>query len=448
MRFNIFLEILLLLLIAEASALTISYNISPEIVLPNGYADCVITLRNTESKAIEINSIAFYSKTIKFEPASIQSIGNLSSQGVYTLKVSMTSSVVGRQNADLIVSTSEGTFSQTMELLVDDRFPEISLSSPLNRGEVNYAKLLISSPVELRNVQVEALFNAVPKTFFISSLSGVTELQFRLSEELDYLNFKISFYNGRSYHTIEKGVKVDYMPSKGLTANLNPSKDVLYIGEAVNLTLEISNLRNDEVYSVEVQLSGNGKFSQSVARVDKILAGEKKTLNFIFSPRESGSAQISAKIAYKDFFGNSHEKYENLTLSVLDSYVLQIVNLKMPQSMGKTKISGEVINYGHRSALNTKVSAFCDEAKADYYVGEIDANDYETFDLEISCSEATLTLTWWNDAGDSFSISEKLEGNRVDEQREKSSLPLYIGTIASIIVLAFVAYVAYRARKK
>lgn len=447
MRFNILLVILLVLLIAEASALTISYEISPEIVLPNGYADCVITLKNTESKAIEINSIAFYSNTIKFEPASILSIGNLSPEGVYTLKVSMTSSVVGRQNAEMIVSTSEGSFSQILELLVDDRFPEISLSSPIYKGEVNYAKLLISSPVELRNVQVEALFNAVPKTFFIGDLSGMAELQFRISEELDSLKFRISFYNGKSYHTIEKAVKVDYLPSKGLTANLNPSKDVLYIGEAVNLTLEITNLRNDEVYSVEVQLSGNGKFSQSVARIDKILAGEKKTLNFIFSPRESGIAQISAKVSYKDFFGNLHENYENLTLSVLDSYVLQLVNLQMPQSIGKTKISGEVINYGHRSVLNTKVSAFCD-ARADYYIGEIDANDYETFDLELSCSEATVTLTWWNDAGDSFSISEKLEGYRVEEQREVSSLPLYIGTIASIAVIAFVAYVIYRARKK
>lgn len=430
----------------QALALSISYEITPEIVLPNGYADCVITLK-AGSNAIEINSISFLSGTIEFEPSHIQHVGNLSPGGVYTVKVSMKSSTVGRQNGQILVSTSEGTFSQNIELVVDDRFPEISLASPLYRGEVNYAKILISTPILLKNLRIEALFNSSPKVFFVGNLVGATDFQFRLGEEQEYLKFKISFYNGRSYHELEKTIKVDYLHSKGLVMNLQSSKDILFIGEAVNLSVEITNLRSDDIYNVELQLKGNGKFSRNVEKIDKISAGSKKDLNFIFSPRESGIVEISAKIAYEDFFGAKYEKLENLTLTVLDSYVLQIINPRIVSEIGKTKISGEVVNYGHRIAINTKVSAFCYGERADYYIGEIDAKDYETFDLEISCGNVTLLLTWWNDAGDSFSVSEKLELEKL-EQREANPLPFYIGAVTSALVIAFVVYVVYRTRKK
>jgi hypothetical protein len=446
MRLTIIFGVLFATLIAEAPALTISYQITPEIVLPNGYVDCVITIKNSGTNPIEISSISFYSKRIQVEPSSFQNVGNLSPGGVFTLRVSMRSPDVGRQNADMIVSTSEGSFTQTIELLVDDRFPEISLSSPLYSGEVNYAKLLISSPVPLRNVRVDALFNASPKTFFLGNLDGAAEFQFRVGEE-ERLKFMVSFYNGRSYHEIEKEVKVNYLPSKGISINLLTSKDVLYIGEAMNLSVEIANLRSDEIYSLAVQLSGNGKFSQSSAKLEKLLAGDKKILNFIFSPRESGVVEIVARITYKDFFGNVHEKLEKLSLSVLDSHALQIVNLQKTPVFGKTKISGEVINYGHRSAINAKVSAFCDEERADHYIGEIDANDYETFDLETSCAEAIVMLTWWNEAGDSFSISEKVMTEKV-EIKESSPLPMYVAAIASILIVSFVIYVVRRARRK
>ncbi|MCX8172787.1 MAG: hypothetical protein N3D09_04150 [Archaeoglobaceae archaeon] len=437
---------ILLTLIFPVSALSISYEISPEIVLPNGYADCIITLRAGAS-AVTINSISFLSETIEFEPSYIQKVGNLSPGGVYTFKVSMKSAVVGRQIAQMVVGTNDGSITQTMELVVDDKFPTISLASPLYKGEVNHAKLLISSPVPLRNLRIEALFNASPRIFFVGNLVGVADFQFRLGEELDFLSFKISFYNGRSYHEIEKKIRAEFLPSKGLVVNLQPSKDVLFIGEAVNISLEITNLRSDEIYNVEVQIHGKGKFSQSGAKIDRIAGNEKKNLNFIFSPKESGVAEISVRIKYRDFFGKEYEKTEKLNLSVLETYVLQLFNLHMTPSMEKLKISGEIVNYGHRSVLNTRVSIICNGERADYYIGEIDAKDYETFEVEASCFNATLLLTWWNDAGDGFSSFERVEAEKWDFA-EANPMPLYIGTVATISVIAFIIYIIYRMRKK
>jgi len=441
------LLVILLLFMSPAHALTIDYEVSPEIVLPGGYADCVVKISNTGTSSVEINSISFISETIQFEPSYIQHVGNLSAGGVYTLKVSMKSSALGRQTAQMVVSTSEGSFSQNIELVVDDRFPEISLASPLYRGEANYVNISVSSPILLRDFRIEALFNASPKVFFAGELYGVRYFQLRLGEDLNSLNFKISFYNGRSYHEIEKAIRVDYLPSKGVVVSLQSSKDLLFIGEAVNLTLEIANLRSDDIYSLEIQLFGNGKFSQNSLKIDRIASGDKKILNFIFGPRESGKAEIFAKIKYEDFFGREFEKEEKITFNVLDSYVLQVINIQKTPTVGKTKISGEVVNYGDRSVLNTKVSVSCDEESSDYYIGEIDAKDYETFDLETSCKKATLFLNWWNEAGDSFSLSEELELGNLG-QTESNPVPLYIVGGASVSIISFILYLVYRARKK
>jgi len=437
---------ILLVFMSSAHALTIGYEVTPELVLPGGYADCIIRISNTGISPVEIKSISFISETIQFEPSYIQYVGNLSANEVYTLRVSVKSFAVGRQNAQMLLSTSEGPFSQNIELLVDDRFPEITLISPLYHGEANYVNISVSSPVLLKDFRIEALFNAFPRAFFAGDLYGVRYFQFRLGEDLDSLNFKISFYNGRSYHEIEKAIRVEYLPSKGVVISLQPSKDVLFIGEAVNLNLEIANLRNDDIYSLEILVFGNGKFSQSSFKLEKIPASEKRIINLLFSPRESGKVEVVVKIKYEDFFGKKYEKEENLTFNVIDSYSLQIINVQKIPGVGMTRISGDVVNYGSRGALNAKVSIVCGGHSSDYYIGEIDAKDYETFDLETPCKNATLLLSWWNEAGESFSLTESLDlwNYRL---AESNPTPLYIALVVSIFIVSFVLFLIYKARK-
>ncbi len=439
------LLLIALLLIAPVSAISVSYEISPEIVLPNGYLDCFIRISNTNINEVDVYSIHFFSPTVEVFPQSL-SVGKIAPQSSYTFKVSMKSQIVGRHVVEMHVSLENKSISLPIEIVVDDKFPQIAVSSPLYRGEVKKAEIMISSPITLRDLRVEALFNATPKVHYLGTLSGVAKVEFRFSEEIEELRFKLSFYNGKSYHEIEKSLKANYLESRGLATNLQLSRDILFKGEAVNLSLEIVNLRSDEVYLIEINAIGNGKFARDYAKIERLGPGERKLLTFVFSPRESGKVEL--RINYQDYFGSKHEIVETASLEVLDAKVLQIVNLRTESTLGKSRISGEIVNYGHRSVLSVTVSAFCNESRSNYFIGEIKAEDYETFDLEVSCRNATLELSWWNEARDRFTSIENIEIKAFRTEEVGSFSPLIVAAIASIAVIALVTYVILRQRKK
>ncbi|MFN3383860.1 MAG: hypothetical protein ACK401_03075 [Archaeoglobaceae archaeon] len=439
------LLLIAILLMVPVSAISVSYEISPEIVLPNGYADCFIRILNTNISEVDVYSIYFFSPTVEVSPQSV-SVGKIAPQSSYTLKVSMKSNIVGRHIVEMYISLENKSVVLPIELVVDDKFPQIAIYSPLYRGEVKKAEMMISSPITLRDLRVEALFNATPRVHYVGTLSGVAKVEFRFSEDVEELRFKLSFYNGRSYHEIERSLRANYLESKGLATNLQLSRDILFAGEAVNLTLEIVNLRSDEVYLIEVNAIGNGKFARDYAKIERLGAGEKKSLNFVFSPRESGKVEL--RVNYQDYFGSRHEVVETASLEVLEAKVLQIANLRIESELGKSRISGEIVNYGHRSALSVTLSAFCNESRSEYFIGEIKAEDYETFDLEVSCRNATLELSWWNEARDRFTSIENIEIKAFRTEEVGSLPPLVVATIVSIAVIALVAYVILRQRKK
>lgn len=436
--------IAILLLIAPVSAISVSYELSPEIVLPNGYADCVIRISNPRTSEFEVNSVYFFSNTVEVTPFSV-SIGKIAPNSVYVLKVSMKSQIVGRHIVEMQIVAKNDSITVPIELIVDDKFPQIAIVSPLYKGEVKNAKIAISSPVVLRDVRVEALFNATPGVYYIGTLSGIAQMEFRFSEEIETLRFKISFYNGKSYHEIERSLKARYLESKGLVTSLQLLRNVLFTGEAVNLILEIVNLRNDDVYLIEINAIGKGKFARDYARVEKLGVGEKKTLSFIFSPSESG--EVGFHITYRDYFGVKHETTASVLFTLLETKVLQIVNLQKASTLEKTRISGEIVNYGHRSALSVSISAFCGESRVDYFIGEIKANDYETFEFEVSCRNLTLELSWWNEAGERFSTLKNVEIEAFKTEESSNVTPLTISIATAIAVVALLLYILRRRKK-
>jgi len=433
------LILILLLLAFPSAAIAVSYELSPEIVLPNGYADCKIIITNNEPSAVRINSISFYSSTVEVFPSHV-AVGVIGPGSSYTLKVSMKSEFVGRNAVEMLVSYENFTISQPIELIVDDKFPQIAVSSPLYLGEVNELRLLISSPVVLKDLRIEALFNATPRIAYVGVLSGIAQVSFKFYGDSEGLRFRIYFYNGRSYHELEKSIKVTYLPSKGISTNVQISRNVLYHGEAVEISIEIANLRNDGIFQIEVQPYGKGKFYPEKGKFEKLESGEKRVLKFLFSPEESG--EVVFQIKYKDYFGKENEIFEKTSLSVLESEVLKLSNIKKETDYGKIRISGEVVNYGHRKAINVLVSAFCNESRVDSFIGEVGANDYETFDLEIGCVEF-LKLSWWNEAGESFSVVEKIKDYQPESKRS-DMLPYYVSIVSAAAVLLLVVFILLR----
>ena len=244
-----FIILMMLIPTALATGVSIEFHTSPEILLPGDYADGYLKIINP-GRDIRINSVVFHSEGLEIYPKSYRAIGTIPSGGSYTLPFSIKAQDVGRHLLEAIISTGNGTIIQHILIVVDDSFPSIVLLTPIYKGEVNELKFLITSPVTLQNVKVTPLFNAEPDVIFVGTVNGYAEgsLKFIPTDEKE-LKFKLTFYNGKNYHEMIKTIPITFLESKGVMLNVVSSYSSVYVGDCIPLNVEITNLRNDNIYN-------------------------------------------------------------------------------------------------------------------------------------------------------------------------------------------------------
>ncbi|RLF37234.1 MAG: hypothetical protein DRN03_02635, partial [Thermoplasmata archaeon] len=356
------------------AGVSVQYEISPDILLPGDYADCLIKLTNTGTDDIEVYSVVIYGGGLSVEPKQFYSVGALPGGGSYTLPFSIKAENVGRYNVEVVVYTENETLTQNIMVVVDDNFPSLSVEGSLYLGEVNELKLVFSTPVELKDVRVEALFNASPKAVYLGTVSGKAEgvMKFLATGERP-LQFKLSFYNGRNYHELVREVQPAYVKSRGVVLNISAAYTTSYIGDCISVTVEVSNLRRDDVYNVTVYaVSQLGTFSEAMKRIAKITSGESRTLEFTYSPRRSGTDSISFLVVFYDELGNRYEASGSTVVKTLDSLSLSLTNVEATVEGAEIRVSGDISNNGRSVAYNAYAIAICGKGRKDYFVGSID----------------------------------------------------------------------------
>lgn len=459
MRKIILISALLLMMLKSVSAegVSVSYKISPEILLPGDYADVTLILQNPTTKEVKVNSIVVSGARV--EPTSIFSVGTIPAGGSYSVTFSVKGEEIGRKNIKVTVSseikvdeknTTSQTITQNILLVVDDNFPSLTITSPVYRGVVNDINFYLSSPVELKDVRVEALFDAIPKTVYLGDVAGSKEGSFKFIPESESLKFKITFYNGRNFHELEKEVKVKLLNPKDVVLNVSSPYKTLFIGDAITIPVEVTNLRSDAIYKVKVSAkSALGTFSDSVT-IAKLESGESKTINFKFSPSNAGEGSVVFRVDYEDELGNANSVEKGFSIKVLESYAVQLSNLEVKTEGFKVSVSGDISNNGRSEAYNAYASAVCDGYKADYFIGNIDPSDFQSFELPLECNKsATVFVKWSNEIGETFEISQvvELKEKSIGEVEEKP-LVTYISIAVALVVLAIVGYVIYRQIRK
>ena len=450
--------VLLVLLITAvynsmAAGVSLSYQLSPEILLPGDYADAVLVISNpSTTKDVKVNSVVIHSySSLTVEPQGIYSIGRIPPGGSYTLSFSVKANDKGRYNLEVVVSTDNGTVTQNIQVVVDDSFPSLTVTSPVYRNEVNELEFYVSSPVELKDVRVEALFNATPGVVYLGNVnSGGAEGSFKFLPDSDTLKFKISFYNGRNYHEVKKIIKIRLLDSRNVVVNVSSPYKTLYIGDSITIPVEITNLRSDEINSITVSATSTlGTFSDPV-EVAKLQSGESKTLNFKFSPSKSGEDSIRVEVEYHDEFGNKYHVTKTFPINVLDSLAVSITNLNVVREGLEVSVSGDVSNNGRSEVYNAYAVASCGSYQADYFIGNIDPSDFQSFDLPIKCNKSVLiTVSWSNELGETFELHKEINlGEKVPVQVEESNMPIIVSIVVAVIVFAIVGLIIYRQIRK
>ncbi len=433
--------------LVSAQGVSVSYQISPTLLLPGDYAECTLVISNPTVKDIIVNSVSFTGYGVSITPQTL-SVGKIPAGGSVSLPFSIKAIKTGRYNVVALVSTENGTLRQNIQVVVDDSFPSITVTSPVRKGEVNTLSFYASSPIELKAVRVEALFNATPQSVYLGNVgSEGAEGALKFIPSSSTLKFKISFYNGNNYHEVIKVVEVRTLESKGIAINTTFPYHTLYLGDVVDLPVEIANLREDDIFSVKVSVNGFG-FNDS-AEIPKIPGGGSGKLVFKFSPSESGEDHITLNIRYSDEFGNKYTQSKKMNINVLKSLAVSITNLNVVREGAETRVSGDISNNGRSVIYNVYATAVCGKYQADYFVGNIDPSDFQSFDLPVKCNRSvTVTVSWSNEVGENFEVQKEIEVGQQPVPSETSEIPLIVSIVAALIVLAVIGIILYRYIRK
>ena len=434
--------------LASAQGVSVSYQISPALLLPGDYAECTMVITNPTSKDVVVSSVTLSGYGVEVAPNGIFSIGKLPPGGSVSLSFSIKAIKVGIYNVVASISTQNGTLRQNIQVVVDDSFPSVTITSPLHKGEVNTLTFYISSPVELKAVRVEPLFNATPQSVYLGDVgSQGAEGTFKLLPTSSTLKFRVSFYNGNNFHQVIRSVDVRMLEARQVAINATLVYRTLYLGDVVDLPVEVANLRGDDILDVKVSVSGLG-FNDS-REIPKIPSGESKRIVFKFSPSKSGKGEITITTHYSDEFGNEYDQTKRITVKALDSLAVSVTNLNIAREGAETRVSGDVSNNGRSIAYNVYSVLTCNGYRADYFVGNIDPSDFQSFDLPAKCNgSATLAVSWSNEIGETFEIQKEVRIGSVLQHVEAGEFPVVVSIAAALVVLAIIGVIVYRYIRK
>jgi len=422
-------------LIAPTSAKVVvqEIEITPSILLPGDVADCKITL--TAMKDCKITVTFFTPLGIEVEPSSVY-IGHLPAGASYTLPFTLKAKESGIYIVNIYIYTLNKTIKQVMVVRVEDIYPKIVLhETTFTLNEVNKVEFSISSPIDLSNIVVKPLFDADPKVIYVKDGKG--SFKFCPTKQQN-LSFEIEFYNGKNYHRIIQTVHPQYKESKGLVFDINTYPTAL-LYDAIPLTINLTNLRNDVIYSIKITLKSNGIFSNDYLEIPILKSMESKSFKILYTPTKAGKDVIEVELEYSDELNNVYKVKKNVTIEVSHEYALTLGNI----NIDVRGVSGEICNLGRGKVYNVMVQL----GEYKYYIGTIDSQDFDTFELPYA-NVSVIKVSWNNEIGEKFEVSFPINVQYSyevkKEEREASQIPLIIAVVVLIAVVVIIIKVLKR----
>ena len=423
--------VVILLTIPLASAQVVKVEMNPQTLLPNDVANCKLVV--SLPQLTYVSGISFYHPSaIEIQPDSISGIGWVQS---YELPFTIKAKKSGIYTVEVIVNTMNGSIKQAFVVRVEGKMPEIVLDrTTFTLDEVNDVGFSISSPLEISNVIVIPMFDANPKIIYVKNGRGSFKFEPKKPEPL---KFKIEFYNGENYHEVVQTVNVKYKESKGVLINATPQYPITLIGDVVTIDVQISNLRQDDIYSVRINVS-DGSFSAKSVDIPVMKAGESKVVKFKWCSRSAGIENVTIDVTYLDEFNSRYSERKTVTIRVLNETALQFSGVGIERGSNGLTVTGDICNNGRSKVYNILISA---NGKT-YYVGYLDPSDFDSFEIVIpaNVSKVQLKATWTNEIGERFEKVIVVKVSKVEEVKKEGNevLPLAISLITLVVILVVV----------
>ncbi len=430
---RVLIPLILLLLITPASAQVFSVVMKPSVLFPKDTANCKLILNLP--RPLYVSEIAFYHPpSITVKPDVVSNVGYVQ---FYELPFVVKAERPGVYMIKAVVMTTNGSLCYVFNVDVEGHMPEIVLDrTTFVLDEVNDVTFTLNSPVTVSNVVVIPLFNANPKVIRVEN--GVGSFRFEPKKEMP-LKFKIEFYNGRNFHEYVQTIRVEYRKSRGVLINATTAYRTVLKGDVLRITVTVSNLRQDYIYSVKVSVGNVSK------PIPLLAPGESKTLTFRLCPMKPGIMRIPVRVKYVDGFNNVYFENSSVSVDVLNESTVQISGLTVKPSGAFVDISGDVCNNGRTRVYNVIVRA---NGKS-YYIDYLDPSDFETFELTVPATKVVyLSVSWMNELGIKLEKCRIVRVPRVVNKKKGTGFaPMAIAAITLIAVLIIIG-VSLKRRKR
>ncbi|RUM33064.1 MAG: hypothetical protein DSY33_05565 [Archaeoglobus sp.] len=432
--------ILIVIQTAVANAqLTASVSFSPKSPLPGDHVRGTLTVETSSSETI--SSITFVS-TLPIIPREVSGIGKIPAGSTYSLPFTLTAQSPGIYTIKVYITTINGTLVKTFNLNVVSSKPEIVIASPITLGEVNKVHFTLYNPVDAMNIKVTPLFNAYPRS--IVADKGGTFIFY--PKKAEPLRFRIEFYDSfpSNYHSYVQTINPFYVRSKGVTINVSTSHKSYNLCDVIPVSVEISNLRNDTIYSVRVRLK-TGNYEKSYV-FPYISSGKSKSVVIKCPAMESGKQKVTISINFKDFFDNSYNISKIVFVNVTPEKTVSISDISVERSENGAEITGDISNSGWSKVYSVSVTAVGKVNKS-YFIGTIDPSDYDTFDI-ITHNATKVVVTWQNELGETFSASKPIHVARETVKVPTNNNTIPVAVAGALVVLVIVLIGVYNSLRR
>ncbi|AIG98479.1 MULTISPECIES: COG1361 S-layer family protein [Archaeoglobus] len=461
----------------ENSSIAIqNLNVEPQRLFVGDSAIVTVTLYNPLESAVKVSSVSVLGSGISYDSFEL---GYIPPKSTHTFSFAVKAVKEGVHNVEVAFYTESGAVRSYFTLFVENRMPEISFSENVKVGEVNNLSLIISSPVEIENVVIDPLFESEPDRIILSSVSGTAEVPIRFFGERSDYEFRVSFYSGNNYHSYTAKLTPAFEEGSELAVSVSVPQSSAFLYDVVEISATITNLKDDAVSAIKFSASSNnGKVLLSTDEIAELESGESSEVTLLYSPERSGRDVITLAISYKDGMGKERTLEKAVNIDVQDSSAVDVSGVEIeakatssasapPRGMfGPTSssvstrveitVSGEVVNRGFSYAKNVLVYLDFGSDTEEYFVGEVEPSDSDSFSIPASGSERSVKVVveWTNELGEVHSISKSYQLNPITvsttspPQRQSLLTPLNLAAVAIAAVGGVLVFRKWRSRRK
>jgi hypothetical protein len=266
------------------------------------------------------------------------------------------------------------------------------------------------------------------------------------TKPVETVQFSLQFNNGENVRYTNTTAPINSLPSREIQISLEKYPNEVLRYDTVVFSGNITNLRQDTIYSLIMSIEGDGIVSSRDVVLPALSSMDSVPFTIRVTPISSGTKHLTLTYMYSDVLGKIYTGSTDLYIQVPDKDVLSLNGVEIKKDGIELNIIGDVSNLGNYEVKGVTVSVLASDSEESYFIGALAPSDFNSFDINIPVKENTSTITisiqFVTGVGQLITIQQNLpvkEKPVLKEPEIPKKYYILIGLI-SVLVLVVVGY--------